>query len=399
MIILIVLISNELIVINGINLKSHIAPIRPPIIDEFHNKDRILFSFDPQCSLSIRTVKHYIQSLLTLYPCLSQTNNGKIYKRNGDYHTYLSLQYENNNINNLNISCIDDLEINWNKFCLYFVDYEYQFQQSFDIDLDTDSEELNCIKNQKVNNFNGQNQKLWHLDYIDGLNDNQYTFIDTSAKYKNIDIFVLDTSIQSSHDEFQGINYFQFDEYFTESTPLTLHGSHVAALAVGKNVGITQGSQGFALYEYPICRIKGGCAFSYIEDALEKIITHITDDTDILNPKRVIINLSVQTKGLPSSTYLNYLESLFKQIIDLNGIIVASAGNRDIDACQSFPGASKYTISVGAYGQNMELYGNTGSCVDLYAPGMYVFYFYFFLFFFIFCIGVCVFVFQFVAFI
>ncbi len=56
--------------------------------------------------------------------------------------------------------------------------------------------------------------------------------------------------------------------------------------------------------------------------------------------------------------------------MSLGAVIVASAGNKNIDACQSFPGMSEHTISVAAYGEDLQIYGNTGHCVDLYAPGI-----------------------------
>ena len=287
-------------------IKSRIAPIRPPLIEENHNKDRVLFSFDPQCALSRRSVRRHIQSLLTLFPCLSETNH-KIYERNGDYHTYLALRYDNDNVHNLNQSCLDESTIQWDDYCLYFVDFELQLEPA------DHHGSVECTVDPSISSFNGQ--YLWHLDYIDGTIDGEYHCINSSAGYRNVDIFVLDTSIQSTHSEFEGVTLLQLDPSIHEETPLTLHGTHVAAIAVGKHVGITQGSPSIPLYEYPICRKSSGCAFSFIEDALERIITFIQDADDENSGdsvmERVIINLSVQTKGLPSSTWVSYLERSF----------------------------------------------------------------------------------------
>ncbi len=55
-----------------------------------------------------------------------------------------------------------------------------------------------------------------------------------------MNIFILDQSIQSSHIEFNTINYYNFDSKYNEQ-PRSEHGTHIAALIVGTAVGITQG--------------------------------------------------------------------------------------------------------------------------------------------------------------
>eukprot|EP01084_Bolivina_argentea_P251130 421062_1 len=288
-----------------------------------------------------------------------------IYKENnGNYHTYLSIKY----INYLhNISCIDNININWNNFCLDFIDYELQFEQA-------SITNTNDIATCDIINSNNNFEYLWHLDYIDGIIDNKYIYANNTNKYKNIDIFILDQSIQSTHIEFNRINYYKFDPNYNEA-PMTEHGTHIAAIIVGKNVGITQGSLNIPIYDYPICRYKyGGCSFQLIENALIKIITFIGDNNNIFEyPKRILIYLGIQTNGLPSTKWIDILDNLFQQIISLGGIIIASAGSKNINGCYSYPGGSPYVISVAAYKNNFQIFGNYGKCVDFYAPGNYIY--------------------------
>ncbi len=231
---------------------------------------------------------------------------------------------------------IDNKFINWNDFCLNFIDYELQFEQA------SISNTCNPI------NSHHNHEYLWHLDYIDSIIDSKYTYINNTNEYKNIDIFILDESIQSTHIEFNSINYYKFDPFYNEY-PMSEHGT---------------------IYDYPICRYSNnGCSFELLEKGLIKIISFIKENNNVNNQKRVIIYLGIQTNGLPLPKWIDILDDLFQQIIEFGGIIIASAGSKNINGCYSYPGGSEYVISVSGYKNTFEIFGNYGNCVDFYAPG------------------------------
>ncbi|KAJ9066292.1 hypothetical protein DSO57_1010930 [Entomophthora muscae] len=58
-------------------------------------------------------------------------------------------------------------------------------------------------------------------------------------------------------------------------------------------------------------------------------------------------------------------------LINLNCVLVASAGNRNQDACNSLPADDPYVITVGVsdvYDEHASFY-NWGKCVKVFAPG------------------------------
>ena len=53
---------------------------------------------------------------------------------------------------------------------------------------------------------------MWHLDAIDGTIDNYHNYFDISdTSDSGVDIYILDTGIQTSHQEFNGLNVGNID--------------------------------------------------------------------------------------------------------------------------------------------------------------------------------------------
>ncbi len=106
---------------------------------------------------------------------------------------------------------------------------------------------------------------------------------------------------------------------------------YIAALIVGKAVGITQISLNICRYKY------GASSFQLIENALIKITTFIKD-----NNQRVIIDLGTQTNSLSSQHWIDILNDLFEEITELSG-------SKNINTCNSYASGSTYVMSVSTY--------------------------------------------------
>ena len=203
-------------------------------------------------------------------------------------------------------------------------------------------------------------QDCWHLDFIDGTDDGVYNYIDYTGSSEAVDIYVLDTGVRCSHEEFDGLSCTHLDSSFGDSNIVHSHGTHVAGTIVGNTVGI---AHDLDLYEYPVCTRCDGCSCygQDIDDGFDAVISRLQSNSG----RRSVINLS--WGGFSSCGYA----SEFATIKSYNGIVVAAAGNSAYDACYFSPASCSDAIAVGAYGssQSVAYFSNYGSCVDVYAPG------------------------------
>lgn len=76
---------------------------------------------------------------------------------------------------------------------------------------------------------------------------------DGDGNYVDVHVFVLDTGVLSTHDEFTniGINIIHGLDTFTDESISKGHGTHMASLIAGENTGIIK--SGTTIYEYPVC--------------------------------------------------------------------------------------------------------------------------------------------------
>ena len=199
---------------------------------ETRNLDKLFILFDSQCinnqtnieseihqSLQMQVIQNIISQLISLYPCLDHITNydtSNIYfnKIRNEWHCYLNvinnnpfvfnndrdisnmntsllfdyiwrwnttntLNDTNNNSNanfdsnlnlNLNSSCIDDVEIFYDDYCIKYIDYELKLKHN-----SITAHHLYCDVDDNIDA-----NKQWHLDAIDGKIDSQYSHLDIS---------------------------------------------------------------------------------------------------------------------------------------------------------------------------------------------------------------------------
>ena len=87
---------------------------------------------------------------------------------------------------------------------------------------------------------------------------------------------------------------------------------------------------------------------------------------DNANPAQ-IVNLSLGGVGICPS----YYQKVIDDMVDRGSIVVAAAGNEDVDASGVAPAGCQNVITVGATGSTgaRSFYSNYGSVVDVSAPG------------------------------
>ncbi len=194
-----------------------------------------------------------------------------------------------------------------------------------------------------------KNFDLWNLEMIGAFNAREY------SSGSNVKVGVIDTGIDFDHKEFEGkkrlgYNFIENSKDFYDDNG---HGTHVAGIIGGKNVGVSNA----ILYSLKVLDSEGSGDLS---DIIASIDWAVSNNLDILN------------LSLGSPMYSFSLE----EIIDVahnNGIyVVAAAGNNGKG--YSFPAAYENVISVTAIDKDKRHadFSNVNDMNDISAPGVNV---------------------------
>lgn len=213
----------------------------------------------------------------------------------------------------------------------------------------------------------------WHLDRINQarlpLDGNSAFGLLTGA---GIDIYIVDTGIRSTHEQFggrvlPGIDI-PTDNGSSKVNPATSdcdgHGTHVAALAAGSTVGVATLAR---LIAVRVLDCNGDGEVADVVNALQWVRAHHRSGV------AAIVNLSF---GVDLGDDGTSIDREVQALIDEGVVVTVASGNGDaagrpIDACKIAPGDVPDALTVGAVGilDVVAYYSNNGQCVDLYAPG------------------------------
>ena len=210
----------------------------------------------------------------------------------------------------------------------------------------------------------------WNLDRIDQRTlplDRTYTapLLDGSG----VDIYILDTDVRASHEQFGGraVNLADFsigDKGENTGPTCDGHGTHVSSVAVGNTVGVARGSR---LLSVQVLDCDGNGEVPNVVEGIERVIDHHTSG------RLAIANLSL---GVDIGDDGDSINAAIRRLIADGVIVIVAAGNgnsagRPIDACMIAPANEPQAITVAAVDWNdkQSSYSNFGSCIDIYAPG------------------------------
>lgn len=209
----------------------------------------------------------------------------------------------------------------------------------------------------------------WALDRLDQPNGLDSYYNPRSAG-KDVDVYILDTGITPVMGEFLdengnsrilgGASFIDPDHPDeTDTEDCFGHGTAMASTAAGITHGVATKAN---LWSLKVLGCNGqGSLYSALA-AFRWIRRNIRKRPN----KPAVINISFYSE--PNE----YFDVLVAQLAELGASIVASAGNRNVDACNYSPGRSPHAITVGALNQDdVKLYrSGTGRCVDFYMPGI-----------------------------
>lgn len=210
-----------------------------------------------------------------------------------------------------------------------------------------------------------QNAAPWHLDRIDARDgyDQQYAY-DTDGS--GVTIYVVDNGVDYANSEFGGRATPGFDFTSGDGAPdavgLTAqHGTAVASLAAGAQLGAAKGAL-----------VRSVKVYSSTSATASSMVAGL----DWIRANHVKPSVAVASLGYTTAIgytvwQMSAIDIAAANLINAGVPLVASAGNDSGNACNVSPGRVRAAITVGAMLESGVRWpqSNTGSCVDLFAPG------------------------------
>jgi len=216
------------------------------------------------------------------------------------------------------------------------------------------NDEIIVENNHPVNLTQFTNQSvglnLWNLDILDGVMNNEYTYLYTG---QNVTVYVIDSGI-SPDPEFENriLPGISISPYNNDTSDCNGHGTFVSGCVAAKTYGVAKKA-----YIVPVKVF--GCGDSTTTSVIIQAISWVSQ-----KPKG-IVNLSLL------GSYSSILNDAIADLVEAGFIVVVAAGNYAQNACNFSPSSSQYAITVGCTTiyNSVCSYSNQGSCTTLYAPG------------------------------
>lgn len=199
-----------------------------------------------------------------------------------------------------------------------------------------------------------QGSATWGLDVIDGSSDGKYSYESSGA---GVDIYVVDTGVDATHPDL--LNVVHGFDVFNEGKDRQDchgHGTHVAGVISGSKYGVAKQSR---VIPVRVLNCAGQGSTATLTSGIDWILSNY-------NPNRVsVVNLSL---GGPKDNAVN---AATERLVAGGLVVVAAAGNSNVDACSFSPASATGVIAVGSIDQGLtkSSFSNWGPCVDIFAPG------------------------------
>ncbi|MFM8793575.1 MAG: S8 family peptidase [Acidimicrobiales bacterium] len=195
----------------------------------------------------------------------------------------------------------------------------------------------------------------WGLDRIDSASlDGSYSYISAGA---GVYAYVIDTGVYAGHSDFGGrvrSGYTAISDG-NGTGDCNGHGTHVAGTVAGNKYGVAKSATVVAV------RVLDCNGSGYVSSVIAGINWVVASHPG--GPG--VINLSLG--GGANSA----LDAAVESAAAAGLVVAVAAGNSSADACSYSPARAPSALTIGAIDQNDNRagYSNTGSCVDLWAPG------------------------------
>jgi hypothetical protein len=207
----------------------------------------------------------------------------------------------------------------------------------------------------------------WGLDRLDDTTgqDGSYNPPANSKQGDGAHVYVADTGVRISHQDFEGRATAAFDWFKSGSNKecgasdtncagdTNGHGTHCAGTIGGKQYGVAKKTK---LYSLKVLNPSG--SFTGIIGSLDYVMSK--------GNKPAVWSASLGGKGKVHSVADTFVKAKAANIL-----ISVAAGNDNDDACNYSPAFAPAAVTVGAtqIGDTRASFSNYGSCVDIFAPG------------------------------
>ena len=201
-----------------------------------------------------------------------------------------------------------------------------------------------------------QTSATWGLDRIDQADrplDLLYNFAGTAA---GVTAFIVDTGIRPDHVEFTGrlLPGADFIADGNGTSDCNGHGTHVAGTVGGTTWGV---AKGVSLVPVRVLDCAGSGSWSSVIAGIDWVAASTR--------RPAVANLSLG--GGASAA----VDAAVAGAVSKGVTVVVAAGNSNVDACTVSPARAPDAVTVGAT-TSIDVrasYSNSGTCVDLFAPG------------------------------
>ncbi|XP_054753752.2 extracellular serine proteinase-like [Lytechinus pictus] len=195
----------------------------------------------------------------------------------------------------------------------------------------------------------------------------------------DVTIFILDTGVMPTHDEFQYMGNSRIifhNDTITPETPITFdmngHGTRCASVAVGYHIGIARNATIRSI------RVADATGSANADDVIAGV-NNVQEWWNSNSDKKCVVSYSMSSNT--NTATINY--AFGNLTLNTDCVVVVAAGNQGsniltADACDYSPSTVPEVITVGGSKQ-IKIDGvkierrfdisNYGPCVDIYAPG------------------------------